>query len=106
MEAAVIMTTVSTGEEARALTTDLLERRLAACVQEISITSRYRWEGSLAEQPERMLFLKTTTDRAPEAMARIEEIHPYEVPEVMVVETTAAAPYLAWLNAETLPQGS
>jgi len=106
MRSAVIMTTVSTGEEARALTTDLLERRLAACIQEISITSRYRWEGTHVEEPERMLFLKTTADRAPEAMARIEEIHPYEVPEILVVEAGPSGPYLAWLNAETLPQGS
>jgi periplasmic divalent cation tolerance protein len=105
MRTAVIMTTVANGEDARALTTDLLERRLAACVQEISITSRYRWQGSLVEEPERMLFLKTTADREPGAVARIEEIHPYEVPEVLVVEAGSTGPYLAWLNAETRPPG-
>ena len=105
--AAVIMTTVPTTEDAARLAGLLLDERLAACVQELPITSHFRWEGRARREPEILLLIKSARDRAAEAAARIESAHPYEIPEVLVLEATGAgAAYLAWLTAETRPPAS
>ena len=104
MTAAVITTTVASQEDATRLSTMLIDRRLAACVQEIAIGSRYRWEGEVVREPEILLLVKTDQDRTDDAVAAIESDHPYEVPEVLVLPVTAgAAAYLAWVAAETRP---
>ena len=62
--AVVIMTTLPTREEAARLAGILLEEHLAACVQEVPITSRYRWEGETRQERETLLLVKTTADRS------------------------------------------
>jgi periplasmic divalent cation tolerance protein len=102
--AALLMTTVSSGKDADALASALVEARLAACVQQVPIRSTYRWEGELAVEPEVLLLVKTTDERADAAAAFLEEHHPYEVPEILVVPgVRASAPYLAWMVGETRP---
>ncbi|MFH1329196.1 MAG: divalent-cation tolerance protein CutA [Actinomycetota bacterium] len=102
--AVVIMTTVPGAEEAARLADHLIGERLAACVQEVPITSRYRWEGEICREPEILLLFKTAADRAAAAAACLEGAHPYEVPEVLVLETAGGGlPYLSWLTAETRP---
>jgi periplasmic divalent cation tolerance protein len=105
--AAVIMTTVAGPEAAARLAGLLVEEHLAACVQEAPITSTYRWEGAVQREAEILLLVKTAADRVPAVVARIQEAHPYTVPEVLVVEASDGAPaYLAWLAGETRPAGS
>ena len=102
--AVVIMTTVPTREEAARLAELLLDERLAACVQELPVTSRYRWEGETRQDRESLLLVKTTGARAPVAVARLEATHSYAVPEILVIEAAAAgSSYLGWLLAETRP---
>jgi periplasmic divalent cation tolerance protein len=81
----------------------LVDERLAACVQAIpAITSTYRWQGELHVDAEALLLIKTTRARIGAVMARIAELHPYEVPELIVLEIVDGAPaYLAWLDAAT-----
>ena len=105
MEAAVVMTTVSDEAEAAALAAGLLEQRLAACVQQVPITSRYRWEGEVRADPEILLLVKAPGDRAGAVRAHLEAAHPYRVPEVLVVAAEASGPYLAWMTAETRAAG-
>jgi periplasmic divalent cation tolerance protein len=99
--AAVIMTTVSSDEEADALAAGLVEGRLAACVQRLLIRSTYRWEGEVRTEPEVLLLVKTTSDAVDGAVAHLQGAHPYAVPEIVVVrETEVSAPYLAWMVGE------
>jgi periplasmic divalent cation tolerance protein len=99
--AAVVMTTVSSDEDADALAADLVGGRLAACVQRLLIRSTYRWDGEVVTEPEVLLLVKTTSDRVDAVVEHLEANHPYEVPEILVVgDVEASAPYLAWIAGE------
>lgn len=100
--AVVIMTTVDSEELAASLAAMLLERRLAACVQQLQIASRYRWEGAVQCDAEILLLVKTSAGAADAAVRAIEEHHSYEVPEILVLPATGGLPaYLEWIAAET-----
>jgi len=97
----LIMTTVGSEDAAAAVAGGLLERRLAACVQEVRINSRYRWQGEPRCDAEILLLVKTSEGAANAAMDLIRDIHSYEVPEIIAVPITAGLPaYLEWLAAE------
>ena len=99
-----VFTTTARREEAERIARELVEGRLAACVQIVGpITSTYRWQGKIETDEEWQCWAKTRG----ELFARVEEairrIHPYEVPEILAVPVVAgSAKYLAWLNAETV----
>lgn len=86
----------------------LLERRLVACVNAIAgVASRYRWKGKVERDDETLLVLKTTAERVPEVIAALEELHPYDVPELLALPVAeGAASYLNWVREETAPAGS
>jgi len=101
--AVVILTTMPddarTDEVARAL----VDERLAACVNvHAPMTSCYRWKGAIEREPERQLVIKTTRDRIAPLEARLRALHPYELPEflVMPVESGSDA-YLRWVSEST-----
>jgi periplasmic divalent cation tolerance protein len=96
----VLLSTAPPGE-AHALARRLVEEGLAACVSLVpGVRSVYRWQGAVADDPETLMVLKTTATGLPRLMARLCELHPYEVPEQLVLEPTAGTPaYLAWLAA-------
>lgn len=58
----------------------LVEERLAACVNRLSTTSTYRWEGEVQRDDEIVLLAKTTDDAYHDLVARVRELHPYDVP--------------------------
>jgi periplasmic divalent cation tolerance protein len=98
----LVLTTLPDREAARSLARALVETRLAACVQVADgLTSIYRWEGRIEENPECQLVAKTTPALAPALAARIRELHPYQVPEILTLDGEASAAYAAWLRAET-----
>lgn len=106
-QATLIMTTVATDFDADVVCTALLEQGLAACVQELPITSRYRWQGELQQSGEILLLVKTTAAAAERAMRTIEAVHPYEVPEILALPVTGGLPaYLQWMTTETSPPGA
>jgi periplasmic divalent cation tolerance protein len=78
----------------------LVEERLAACVSQISgLTSVYWWEGQVRKDEEVLLLIKTTSQRLVNLTARIEALHPYEVPEIVAVPIEGGSErYLAWLG--------
>jgi periplasmic divalent cation tolerance protein len=98
-----VVTTTARREEAQRIARELVESRLAACVQIVGpITSTYRWQGKVESDEEWQCWAKTRG----ELFARVEEairrIHPYEVPEILAVPVAAGnAAYLAWLDAQT-----
>ena len=98
----VMLTTLPSAEAARALARDLVEEKLAACVQLSSIESFYRWEGKVANEPEVLLLIKTRTALFEETMARIKELHPYTVPQIVALPFAAGNPaYFQWLADST-----
>ena len=101
MSAAIVMTTVSTPEDAERLGQELVAERLAACVQEVSINSRYRWEGSVHCDPEILLLIKTAEERADDVVDFVSGAHPYDVPEILTIQAGGSAAYLGWLSTET-----
>jgi periplasmic divalent cation tolerance protein len=99
----LILTTVADAEAARALARELVAGRFAACVNIVTgVSSVYRWRDRVEEEAETLLLIKTTAERLPALVARLEALHPYEVPEVLAFAgTDGGAPYLNWLAEST-----
>lgn len=78
----------------------LVEEGLAACVNiGASMRSVYRWKGEVASDEETPLMIKTTWSRHQALIRRLVELHPYEVPEAIVVPVLAGhEPYLKWVR--------
>ena len=85
------------------IATALVEERLAACVNQLpGLRSVYRWKGKVDRAEEVLLLIKTTHDRLPALTARVQALHPYELPELIAVEADGGlAPYLAWVAEQT-----
>ena len=83
----------------------LVEERLAACVNLVpGLRSIYRWEGALHDDAEVLLLVKTRTDRLEALSARVKELHPYALPEVLALPASGGSPaYLEWLRTESAP---
>lgn len=78
----------------------LIERRLAACVQQFpGVTSTYVWEGQLVRAQEILLLAKSTAARFDDVCSAILELHPYDTPEILAVPVTEALPaYQEWVE--------
>jgi len=98
MTMALVITTVSTKDQAQALARQLVEERAAACVQLTPIESVYRWEGAVQVEAEVRLDCKVPWALAPKLQQRLQELHPYDEPEVLLLEASASAGYEAWAN--------
>lgn len=97
-EARLVLSTVGTPDDAKRIAKLLVEARLAACVSVTPVESCYAWEGKIVEESERLLVIKTSASRVEELERRLREIHPYTVPEFVVLAPEyVAEPYLAWL---------
>lgn len=99
----IVLTTCPDEPVAARLARALVAERLAACVQRMPLTaSTYRWQGQVLEEAEVLLVIKTATDRYQALAARLRQLHPYQVPEILAVPVADGLPdYLQWLVAET-----
>lgn len=98
----VVMVAVPTREVGDAIARALIEKRLAACVKAMPVTSTYRWEGAIETQDETLLLIKTRGGAFAALEAAVAALHPYAVPEIVSVPAQAVhAPYRDWLLAET-----
>jgi periplasmic divalent cation tolerance protein len=93
---------------AKQLADDLVDRRLAACVNILpGVRSIYRWEGRVEHSDETLMMIKTTADRFDALKEHIVMSHPHAVPEVLALDVVAGLDrYLDWVRAETMPSGS
>jgi periplasmic divalent cation tolerance protein len=98
-----ITTATDNGPAAERLASELVNRRLAACVQIIGpIQSVYRWQGAVERAEEWLLLIKTAADQYTAVEAAIRELHSYEVPEIIATPITAGSDgYLTWLRDQT-----
>ncbi|MEM7246610.1 MAG: divalent-cation tolerance protein CutA [Acidobacteriota bacterium] len=101
----VLVVTTHPEEGAEAFARSLVERRLAACVQVLpGVRSSYRWEGRVETEPELRLDIKTTRAAAARLRDALPELHPYDVPELIVLPIVDGLPaYLDWVRTETTP---
>jgi periplasmic divalent cation tolerance protein len=99
----LILTTVPVGETAELMARTLVDERLAACVNLFPpMTSVYRWRGAVEQESERQLVIKTSRERLPALRSRLLALHPYDLPEFVVVEAAAVSDaYLAWVRENT-----
>jgi periplasmic divalent cation tolerance protein len=96
----LVLTTWPADRAADELASTLVREGLAACVSICApMTSHYRWKGALERAEERQVVIKTTVARLAELEARLRTLHPYEVPELLVLEADASATYGAWVRA-------
>ena len=104
----LILSTCPDADTAQRLARILVEERLAACVSLLpGAVSTYRWQGRVEQATEVQLLAKTPADRRDALTARLAELHPYELPEILAVETAAGLPaYLDWVTAETRTDAS
>lgn len=80
----------------------LIEERLAACINVASVSSIYWWQGKIEEDDEDLLVVKTTAARVEELARFLKQIHPYTVPELIVLPiVTGLEDYINWLREET-----
>lgn len=91
---------------ARLLASALVDERLAACVNLLpGVSSLFRWQGAVEQANEWLALIKTRSDRYPELEARIQQLHPYDTPEIIALPIIAGSThYLNWVAAATTPE--
>lgn len=102
IDAVLVLTTVPTADVGATLARALVQARLAACVNVLPpMTSIYRWKGELQQDTECQLVVKTVRPRVDAVRALVRQLHPYELPEFVVVPVDGGdEAYLAWLRSE------
>lgn len=97
----LMLTTVSSREEANTIASELVSRRLAACVNILGpISSVYRWQGALENSEEFLLLIKSTEAQFRSIQNALGELHSYQLPELISFTIEAGAEsYLDWIAA-------
>lgn len=92
-------------DEARTIARTVVRERLAACANLLGpVTSIYHWQGELSEEQEVAVLFKTALPHSKALVARIVQLHSYEVPAVLVLPVDYCPPaFRSWIAAETLP---
>lgn len=100
-EVVLVLTTIGADADAAALARTLVDERLAACVNiGAPMTSVYRWKGTIEQDREQPLVIKTTGDRLVALETRLRALHPYELPEFLVLSASGGSTaYLDWVRA-------
>src|ERR1700723_3285692 len=99
----IVLSTTGSEDEARKVAHELIERRLAACVNILpQVESIYRWQGKIETGREWLLLIKTTAERFTAISDTIRELHSYELPECIAIEIEDGSPeYFRWLSDST-----
>ena len=96
----VVITTVEKVGDAKRFARRLVEEKLAACVSVLpGVNSTYWWRGKVERAREVMLLAKTTRGKMKRLVQRVEELHPYEIPEILSIPVgVAPKKYLEWMR--------
>jgi len=105
-EVVVVWTTFPGDNDPALFAETLVSERLAACVTiQRGLTSIYRWRDGIEKAGEYQLTIKTRADRLGDLERRIGELHPYDVPEFLILPINGgAAAYLEYVRASTEPE--
>ena len=102
MKYGIVLTTFATEQQAKPVIDEIIRCKLAACIQEVKIRSHYTWKGELCHEDEVLVLFKTRKELYPELERKLLELHPYETPEILLVDVEkGSAPYLAWIDEQT-----
>lgn len=94
----VVLVTTASEQEAEAIASTLVEQRLAACVACLPVRSVYRWQGQICRDQEWQLIIKTDLKRFEPLRAKIQDLHSYDVPEIIALPIVAGeSAYLDWI---------
>ena len=96
----IVLTTLPVEQDADRLAETLISEKLAACVNVLPpMRSIYRWKGAIESAEERQVAIKTTGACVRDLEARIKALHPYDVPEFVVLPIVTGSPdYLRWIS--------
>jgi periplasmic divalent cation tolerance protein len=99
----LVLTTLPNDADGPAFGRGLVEERLAACVNILApMDSVYRWEGQIEHEIERQVIIKTSRERLNALWDRVRELHPYEIPEFIVLTIADGNDaYLKWVGEGT-----
>jgi periplasmic divalent cation tolerance protein len=95
----LVLTTLPTADAAAILARALVEERLAACCNLLpAVRSIYRWKDGIEDGGEVLVLIKTRQEQLDRLQARLLELHPYELPEFLVLSAERVyAGYYEWL---------
>jgi periplasmic divalent cation tolerance protein len=101
--AVIVLTTWPTEVDPAPAARALVEERLAACVNVLPpMDSTYRWQGAVEHASERQMIIKTTRAVVHRLLARLTSLHPYDVPEMLILPVDGGGePYLRWVAEST-----
>jgi periplasmic divalent cation tolerance protein len=101
----VVLSTFAEEADAARVGRELVERRLAACVNVVpGVRSIYRWQGRIEDSSEVLAIVKTQRACLGELIAALAALHPYAVPEILALPVAGGAePYAKWVREETSP---
>lgn len=97
----LVLVTASSQSEGEAIAQALLQFKLAACVSLMPIRSLYTWKGEVHNEAEWQLMIKTDLRNFSQIEAKVQELHSYEVPEVIALPIVMGSqPYLSWISEQ------
>jgi periplasmic divalent cation tolerance protein len=101
-EFCLVLVTVPNETAAKAIAHQILTEQLAACINFCGVESCYRWEGAIHHDREVQLVIKTQSHLFTALAAKLTEIHPYDIPEIIAIPIVAGtSPYLNWIRQNT-----
>ncbi len=100
----LVLVTAPDAETGARLARTLVEERLAACANLVpGVRSIYRWEGAVQDDAEVLLLIKTRSEHCEALAARVQDLHPYDLPEVVALAATGGSTaYLDWVRTESM----
>ncbi|HEX4145034.1 MAG TPA: divalent-cation tolerance protein CutA [Pirellulales bacterium] len=103
-----VITTVGSRGEAERIAAQLVDQRLAACVQVVGpVSSTFRWREAIEISEEWLCLAKTTRDCFSAVERQIRSLHSYELPEIIALPIVAGSTdYLDWIASEVAPQSA
>jgi len=104
-EEIIVLITASNNDEAVAISTALVQERLAACVNIVpAVRSLFIWKGTMQDEQETLLIAKSRQSLMERLIARVKSLHSYAVPEVIALPIVSGSEdYLRWLHESTEP---
>jgi periplasmic divalent cation tolerance protein len=99
-EVVIALSTCPDDPTARSIAATLVQERLATCVNRVpGVASTYFWDGRLQDESEILLIIKTSAARVADLQRRLKELHPYELPELIVLPVIGGnEAYLRWVR--------
>ena len=97
----LVLSTCGSKNEAEKIARDILQRRLAACVNIMPVRSHYRWKGSIRVDREYLMIAKTRSEVFVKLKGRILALHTYQLPEIVSLRINDGYKrYLDWIDEE------